>query len=121
MSKFWVFYVLKIYKMCEVVYVIVNNEHKENMWSNSRIDKILISYKCLYIVKVSQFVTWTHFYCFRKKKCDRLWLGISFGWFKSFKPVVVTEVWLLMFSCLNDLNFGRVLTPAEIDDYLAEV
>ena len=26
-----------------------------------------------------------------------------------------------MFSCLNDLNFGRVLTPAEIDDYLAEV
>ena len=40
--------------MCEVMDVIVNDEQKENMWSNSRIDKILISYKCLYIVKVSQ-------------------------------------------------------------------
>ena len=60
--------------------VIVNDEHKENMWSNSRIDKILISYKCLYIVKVSEVCNLNPFLLFLKKwKSDRLWLGISIG------------------------------------------
>ena len=42
--------------------------------------KYLISYKCLYIVKVSQVCNLNPFLLFlKRKKSDRLWLGISIG------------------------------------------